>query len=109
MLEQTPDGGQTKLCRSAIGIFRSLRSVHQYIDLDYDGNVRKCLLDKDGKRLLDSNGSPKTLRHKFAVYCDDIAAGANTLEECCTIYMKIFYAAVPKPAFKSRLPKSSLV
>ena len=30
-------------------------------------------------RLLDSEGNPKTLRHRFAVYCDDIAAGANTL------------------------------
>ncbi len=41
---------------------------------------------KDGKRLLDSNGSPKALRHKFAVYCDDIAAGANTLEELYDLY-----------------------
>jgi hypothetical protein len=36
--------------------------------------------------LLDANGSPKTLRHKFAVYCDDIAAGANTLEELYDLY-----------------------
>jgi hypothetical protein len=55
-----------------------------------DKQVRKCLLDKNGKRLLDSNGSPKTLRHKFrhkfAVYCDDIAAGANTFEELYDLY-----------------------
>jgi hypothetical protein len=38
------------------------------------------------ERLLDANGSPKTLRHKFAVYCDDIAAGANTLEELYDLY-----------------------
>ncbi len=93
---------------SAVQQSAYLEALDQYIDLDYDGNVRKCLLDKDGKRLLDSNGSPKTLRHKFTVYCDDIAAGANTLEELYTIYMKLCYAAVPKPAFKSRLPKSSL-
>jgi hypothetical protein len=58
-----------------------LKALDQYIDYDWDGNVRKCLLDKNGKRLLDANGSPKTLRHKFAVYCDDIAAGAETFEE----------------------------
>jgi hypothetical protein len=41
----------------------------------------KCLLDEKGKRLRDKDGNLKTLRHKFAVYCDDIAAGANSLEE----------------------------
>ncbi len=60
--------------------------LDQYIDFDYDDNLRKCLLDKDGNRLLDSNGRPKTLRHKFAVYCADIAAGANTLEELYELY-----------------------
>jgi hypothetical protein len=50
-------------------------------DHDEHGNVRKCLLDSNGNRLLDKNGNQKTLRHKFAVYCDDIAAGADTLEE----------------------------
>ena len=43
-------------------------------------------IGQNGNRLLDSNGSPKTLRHKFAVYCDDIAAGANTLEELYDLY-----------------------
>ncbi len=57
-----------------------LEALDQYIDHNWDGNVRKCLLDKNGKRLLDANGSPKTLRHKFAVCCDDIAAGAETLD-----------------------------
>ena len=61
-------------------------ALDQYIDHDHDGNVRKCLLDKEGNRLFDSNGSPKTLRHKFAVYCDDIAAGANSLEELYDLY-----------------------
>ena len=60
---------------SAVQQSAYLEALDQYIDYDWDGNVlRKCLLDKNGKRLLDSNGSPKTLRHKFAVYCDDIAA-----------------------------------
>ncbi len=29
----------------------------------------------------DKEGNPKTLRHRFAIYYDDIAAGADTLEE----------------------------
>ena len=66
---------------SAVQQSAYLEALDQYIDYDWDGNVRKCLLDKSGKRLLDSNGSSKTLRHKFAVYCDDIAAGANSLDE----------------------------
>jgi hypothetical protein len=49
------------------------------------------LLDKDGKRLLDSNGSPKTLRDKFAVYCDDIAAGANSLDELYDLYEELLW------------------
>jgi hypothetical protein len=71
---------------SAVQQSAYLEALDQYIDYDHDGNVRKCLLDKSGKRLLDFNGSPKTLRHKFAVYCDDIAAGANTLEELYDLY-----------------------
>jgi hypothetical protein len=62
-----------------------LEALDQYIDYDHDGQVRKCLLDKNGKCLLDSNGSPKPLRHKFAVYCNDIA-GADTLEELFCLY-----------------------
>ena len=46
----------------------------------------KCLdFDTNGNRLLDKDGNQKTLRHKFAVYCDDIAAGADTLEELYVI------------------------
>ena len=71
---------------SAVQQSAYLEALDQYIDYDHDGQVRKCLLDKYGKRLLDSNGSPKTLRHKFAVYCDDIAAGADTLEELFCLY-----------------------
>ena len=66
---------------SAVQQSAYLEALDQYIDYDGDGNIRKCLLDKQGKRLLDSNESPKTLRHKFAVYCDDIATGANSLDE----------------------------
>ena len=34
----------------------------------------------------DEEGNDKTLRHKFAVYCDDIAAGANTLQELADLF-----------------------
>jgi hypothetical protein len=44
------------------------------------------LLDINGKRLLNANGSPKTLRHKFAIYCDDIVAGPDTLDEMYDLY-----------------------
>jgi hypothetical protein len=46
----------------------------------YD-NLRSCLLDANEERLKDAEGNPKTLRHRFVIYCDDIAAGADTLEE----------------------------
>ena len=71
---------------SAVQQSAYLEALDQHIDYDWDGSLRKCLLDKSGKRLLDSNGSPKTLRHKFAVYCDDIAAGANSLDELYDLY-----------------------
>jgi hypothetical protein len=44
------------------------------------------LLDENGNRLRDEDGNFKTLRHKFAVYCDDIAAGANSLEELYELF-----------------------
>jgi hypothetical protein len=58
-----------------------LEALHRYIDVDENDNIRKCLLDENGVRLKDAEGSPKTLRHRFAIYCDDISAGADTLEE----------------------------
>ena len=44
------------------------------------------MLDENGNRLRDKDGNFKTLRHKFAVYCDDIAAGANSLEELYELF-----------------------
>ncbi len=32
------------------------------------------------------HGNPKPPRHRFAVYCDDISAGANTLEEVYELF-----------------------
>ncbi len=66
---------------SAVQQSTYLEALDKYIDYDEDGNLRKCLLDQCGNRLKDKDGNEKTLRHKFAVYCDDIAAGADTLEE----------------------------
>ncbi len=63
-----------------------MEALDQYIDYDEHGQLRKCLLDKDGKRLRDKEGNLKTLRHKFAVYCDDIATGADTLEELFDLF-----------------------
>ena len=58
-----------------------LEALDEFIDYDEDGSLRKCLLDENGNQLRDNEGNLKTLRHRFAVYCDDIAAGADTLEE----------------------------
>jgi hypothetical protein len=48
------------------------------------GNV--LFLDENGNRLKDAEGNLKTLRHKFAVYCDDICAGADTIEELYELF-----------------------
>jgi hypothetical protein len=66
---------------SAVQQTAYLEALDQYIDYDEDDNLRKCLVDNNGERLKDKEGNPKTLRHRFAIYCDDIAAGADTLEE----------------------------
>ncbi len=48
--------------------------------------MRKCLTDEHGNHIRDSEGNLKTLRHRFAIYCDDIAAGANTLKELYELF-----------------------
>jgi hypothetical protein len=65
-----------------------LEALDDYIDFYEDGSLRKCLLDENGNRLRDAEGNLKTLRHKFAVYCDDIYAGADvapSLNRCSEI------------------------
>jgi hypothetical protein len=69
-----------------------LQALDEYIDYDEHGNLRKCLMDEHGNRLRDSEGNLKTLRHRFAVYCDDIAAGANTLEELYELFEALICA-----------------
>ena len=71
---------------SAVQQSAYLEALDKYIDYDENGNLRKCLLDQHGNRLKDKDGNEKTLRHKFAVYCDDIAAGADTLEELYELF-----------------------
>jgi hypothetical protein len=71
---------------SAVQQTAYLEALDEYIDYDEHGNLRACLLAPDGSRLLDADGNPKTLRHRFAVYYDDIATGANTLEELYDLF-----------------------
>ena len=66
---------------SAVQQSAYLEALDDYIDYYEDGTLRKCLLDGHGQRLRDAEGNLKTLRHKFAVYCDDICAGADTIDE----------------------------
>jgi hypothetical protein len=66
---------------SAVQQTAYLEALDEFFDYDEHSNLRKCLVDEQGNRLRDSEGHLKTLRHRFAVYCDDVAAGANTLEE----------------------------
>ena len=71
---------------SAVQQSAYLEALDDYIDYYEDGTLRKCLLDEQGQRLRDAEGNLKTLRHKFAVYCDDICAGADTLEELYELF-----------------------
>ena len=71
---------------SAVQQSAYLEALDDYIDYYEDGSVRKCLLDSKGNRLKDAEGNLKTLRHKFAVYCDDICAGADSLEELYELF-----------------------
>jgi hypothetical protein len=85
---------------SAIQQTAYLEALDEFIDYDEDGNLRKGLLDESGNQLKDSEGNLKTLRHRFAVYCDDIAAGANSLN-----YSRYLYVVVTRLEFKSKQPK----
>jgi hypothetical protein len=68
-----------------------LWQLDEFIDYDEYGNLRKCLVDEEGNRLRNSEGNLKTLRPRFAVYCDDIAAG-NTLEELYELFEALMCA-----------------
>jgi hypothetical protein len=71
-------------------------------------NLRKCLLDENGNRLRDKEGNFKTLCHKFAVYCDDIAAGANSLEELYELF-EAFLCCCAKAGIQVKAAKVKFV
>jgi hypothetical protein len=61
---------------SAVQQSAYLEAQDDHTDFYEDETLRRCLLDEHGNRLKDAEGNLKTLRYKFAVYCDDICAGA---------------------------------
>jgi hypothetical protein len=71
---------------SAVQQSAYLEALDDYIDFYEDGTLRKCLMDSEGNRLKDAEGNLKTLRHKFAIYCDDICAGADSLDELYELF-----------------------
>jgi hypothetical protein len=73
---------------SAVQQSAYLEALDDYYYIDYyeDRTLRKCLLDEYGNRFKDAEENSNTLRHKFAVYCDDICAGAETLEELYELF-----------------------
>jgi hypothetical protein len=74
---------------SAVEQSAYLEALDDYIDFYEDDTFRKCLMDSSGNRLRDAEGNVKTLWHKFAVYCDDICAGANNLEELYELFVAL--------------------
>ena len=55
---------------SAVQQSAYLEALDKYIDTD-----------EEGERRLDNNGNPQRFRDRFALYCDDVACGSNSLEE----------------------------
>ncbi len=54
------------------------------------------------------NHMPKMYRHRIALYADDIAAGADTLEELFEIYKALVITLYTRRASKLRQVKLSL-
>ena len=61
-----------------------LQALDDYLDIDEQGKAR-----------VDSKGSPIHLRRRFAIYCDDIAAGADTTPELYTMFVALISALHP--------------
>ena len=80
---------------SAVQQSAYLEALDQYIDYKEDGTLRDCLTDENGVRLKDENGFDKTLRNHFAVYCDDICAGSDSMEELCELFEALMKSVSP--------------
>jgi hypothetical protein len=86
---------------SAVPQSAYLKALDQYIDYDENERLRRCLLDESGDRLLDKEGNPKTLRHKFAVYFT-----AMTLQRELKLlrnfinYLRHCFVHVPRQAYR---------
>ena len=55
---------------SAVQQSAYLEALDKYIDIDENGKTR-----------VDAQGNPRRFRDRFALYCDDIACGSNSLDE----------------------------
>ena len=71
---------------SAVQQSAYLEALDDYMDFYEDGSLRKCLLDEHGNRVKDAEDNLKTLTHKFAVYCDNICEGPDTIEELYELF-----------------------
>jgi hypothetical protein len=91
---------------SAVQQSAYLEALDDYIDYYEDDTLMKCLLDEHGNRLRDAEGNLKTLRHKFEVYCHDICAGADTLEELYELFEALI-AAKGRASKSKRARRSS--
>ncbi len=89
---------------SAVQQTAYLKALAEFIDYDEEGNLHECLQDEHGNQMRDSECNLKTLRHRFAVYCDDIAAGANTLEELYELFEALIYCC-HKAGIQIKAPK----
>ena len=66
---------------SAVQQSAYLQALDDYLDIDEEDNAR-----------VDSNGTPLHLRRRFAIYCDDIAAGADTIPELYVMFEALISA-----------------
>ena len=83
---------------SAVQQSAHLEALDQCIDHKENGTLRDCLTDENGIRLKDESGFDKTLRDHFAVNCDDICAGSDSMEES----RELFEALIISLLLKSR-------
>ena len=58
-----------------------IEAINKYIDIDEQGHQRA-----------DPKGKPRNFARKFAIYCDDIAAGSNDLDELLLMFNALISA-----------------